>query len=157
MQVFSKRLAEELKPSSIFLNSPVTSIEQPSENKCIVKSTDKLRFTCRKVIVSVPTVQLPKISFTPELPPGKKLLSESTALGYYAKTILVFSEPWWHAADLSGNLEAEEGPICFSKDTCVPSLNQYSITCFMVGRRAGNGPNSPSTPERPRCMINLIR
>jgi monoamine oxidase len=134
-QAFSTHLAEELKPNSVFLNSPVTSIEQPSENKCIVKSRDSLKFTCRKVVVSVPTVLLPKISFRPDLPPAKKLLSESTALGYYAKTIFVFSSPWWREAGLSGILEANHGPICFSRDTCVPALKQFSITCFIVGNR----------------------
>ena len=132
--MFSTRMAEELEPNSVFLNTPVTSIEQPFRNKCIVKSRDK-HFTCRKVVVSVPTVLLPKIAFTPDLPPAKKLLSESTALGYYAKTIFVFSSPWWRDAGLSGNLEAEDGPVCFSRDTCVPALKQYSITCFIVGQR----------------------
>ncbi|KAG0647947.1 putative flavin-containing monoamine oxidase B [Hyphodiscus hymeniophilus] len=133
-QTFSIRMAEDLKPNSVLLNSPVTAIEQTSRDKCIVRSRDR-KFTCRKVIVSVPTVLLPKISFIPDLPPAKRLLSESTALGYYAKTIFVFSSPWWRDAGLSGTLQAEHGPLCFSRDTCVPSLDQYSITCFIVGQR----------------------
>lgn len=134
MQSFSKCLVSELKEKSVFLNSPVMSIDQSSEGICTVASRDH-KFSCRKVIIPIPTTLLPKIEFSPDLPPTKKLLSESTVMGYYAKTIFVFAEPWWRSLGLSGNLEASDGPICFSRDTCIFDRKQYSITCFIVGER----------------------
>lgn len=62
------------------------------------------------------------------------MLSESVKLGYYAKTVLIFSSPWWRSADLSGVLTSGEGPISFTRDTCVEEDDQYSITCFHVGK-----------------------
>jgi monoamine oxidase len=85
------------------------------------------------VIVSLPTCSLSTIEFDPPLPPNKLSLSQCTALGYYAKTIFVFDRPWWREAELSGTMSSQEGPISFSRDTCVEADKQYSITCFIVG------------------------
>lgn len=75
----------------------------------------------------------PTINFTPSLPAAKKTLGESTKLGYYSKTVLVFSEPWWRAANLSGVFTSDDGPISFTRDTVSEDDSQYSITCFHVG------------------------
>lgn len=85
------------------------------------------------MIVSIPTCLLPSLSFDPPLPPNKQALAQNTALGYYAKAIFVFDRPWWREAGLSGVMESSEGPISFSRDTCIEQDDQYSITCFIVG------------------------
>lgn len=54
-------------------------------------------------------------------------------MGYYSKTVLVFSDPWWHSANLSGVFNSNNGPISFTRDTSVPEAGQFSITCFHVG------------------------
>lgn len=54
-------------------------------------------------------------------------------MGHYSKTVYVFSSPWWREAGLSGAITSEDGPITFSRDTCVTELSQFSITCFHVG------------------------
>jgi monoamine oxidase len=88
---------------------------------------------CKKVIISIPTTLYPSIEFSPQLPPAKHRLSESTVLGYYAKMIFVFEKPWWRDAGFSGSFSSAEGPTSFSRDTCLEEDNQYSITCFLVG------------------------
>lgn len=87
----------------------------------------------RKVIVSVPTPLYPLIEFQPLLPRAKQTLSESTELGYYSKTLLVFRSPWWRAANLSGVFSSLEGPISFTRDTCAEEDGQCSITYFHAG------------------------
>ncbi|KAK2672629.1 Flavin amine oxidase [Fusarium oxysporum f. sp. vasinfectum] len=110
---FSIKLAARLAKKNIKLNSPVVKITQDKQG-CTVKTKSGYKYHSKKVILSAPTSLYPKIDFEPRLPPAKKALADSTELGYYSKSILVFNEPWWH--------------------TCVPEDKQYSITCFHVGQ-----------------------
>ncbi|KAI8649619.1 Amine oxidase [Fusarium keratoplasticum] len=131
-QHFSTKLAEKLRKGSVKLSTPVTRIAQSSKG-CTVETRNGQRFYSKKVIVSVPTSLYPLIEFQPQLPREKRELAKSTKLGYYSKTVLVFDSPWWREAGLSGVFTSPNGPIVFTRDTCVPEDEQYSITCFHVG------------------------
>ncbi|KAI8648377.1 Amine oxidase [Fusarium sp. Ph1] len=129
---FSTKLAEKLRKGSVKLSTPVARIAQ-SSNGCTVETRNRQRFYSKKVIVSVPTSLYPLIEFQPQLSRDKRELAKSTKLGYYSKTVLVFDSPWWRDAGLSGVFTSPSGPIVFTRDTCVPEDEQYSITCFHVG------------------------
>ncbi|KAJ5605759.1 flavin-containing amine oxidase [Penicillium lagena] len=134
-QTISRKMAKELGPRSVLLRNPVTSIEQSQGTKCVITTESGLVVHSRKVIVSVPTTLYPSIKFNPPLPEKKAALGENTAMGYYSKMIFVFHKPWWRNAGFSGCLDAEIGPISFSRDTSIPADSQWSITCFIVGER----------------------
>jgi monoamine oxidase len=126
----------DLPPNTVFCQMPVVSIDQTRAHApCAVQTASGVAFAGWRVIVSVPTTLYDTISFKPSLPSGKSMLSENTAMGYYSKMIFLFSEPWWRNAGLSGIFNAENGPVRFSRDTSVPSDNQWSITCFIVAER----------------------
>jgi len=88
-QSFSIHLAALLPKEAVKLSSPVKKITQ-LDNFCKVETIDGTVFKSRKVIISLPTALYDSISFEPPLPAEKEALSKVTALGYYAKTILVF-------------------------------------------------------------------
>ncbi|KAJ3521051.1 hypothetical protein NM208_g13462 [Fusarium decemcellulare] len=150
---FSTKLAQKLKKDSVKLNTPVTSITQ-SRRGCTVHTKDG-KYHAKKVIVSVPTSLYPLIDFHPELPRAKQELSESK-LGYFSKTVLVFNSPWWRDADLSGVFTSPDGPISFTRDTCVPEDEQYSITCFHVGK-PGREWSSLPTQDRQDAVLKQFR
>jgi monoamine oxidase len=137
MQTIPKRMAAELPPESILLEIPVTSIQQSLENDtpCEVHTSHGQIFKAHRVILSIPSTLHKTITFSPPLPEPRQILQETTILGYYSKTIFVFSNPWWRTAGLSGVITAQTGPISFSRDTSVPTDEQWSITCFIVGAR----------------------
>jgi monoamine oxidase len=128
-------MATELGPRAVLLRNPVTSIDQSQGSKCVITTESGLVVHSRKVIVSVPTTLYPSIEFNPPLPEKKAALGENTAMGYYSKMIFVFDKPWWRNAGFSGCLDADIGPISFSRDTSIPADSQWSITCFIVGER----------------------
>lgn len=112
------------------LSAAVKKIYQ-SGSHCVTE-TDQGCYRSEKVIVSVPSNLYSQIEFEPDLPSSKQILRNSK-MGYYSKTILIFSEPWWRNAGLSGEFSSEEGTISFSRDTSVPELGKFCITCFHVG------------------------
>lgn len=134
-QTISQEMAKELGPRAVLLRNPVTSIDQSQGSKCVITTESGLVIHSRKVIVSIPTTLYSSIVFNPPLPEKKAPLGENTAMGYYSKMVFVFGKPWWRNAGFSGCLDAEIGPISFSRDTSIPADSQWSITCFIVGER----------------------
>lgn len=135
-QTIAEKLAEEIGWRSVFLSKPVASFDQSEDGHGVVVLTQAGEtFYGRKAIISIPTTLYSTISFNPPLPPKKTILSENTVMGYYSKTVFVFQNPWWQTAGLSGIIDSEIGPICFTRDTSIPADDQWSITCFIVGER----------------------
>ncbi|KAF2098756.1 putative amine oxidase [Rhizodiscina lignyota] len=133
-QQFSVRLAALLPHGSLRLSTAVSRVSQEASQGCKVETEGSGPvFHAQRVILSIPTSNLPSVIFEPPLPVAKQALAENTALGYYAKTIFVFGVPWWREAGLSGLMTSAKGPISFTRDTCVEADKQYSITCFIVG------------------------
>ncbi|KAL6364648.1 hypothetical protein LRP88_00618 [Fusarium phalaenopsidis] len=154
-QAFCHRLVEGLNPGSVKVSAAVWSITQ-KDGGCVVETSDGTSYRAEKVIVSVPTPLYPLIRFDPGLPSSKKALSESTEGGYYSKTVLVFDEPWWHAPNLSGEYSSADGPIAFTRDTCSPGDDQYSITCFHAGD-TGRKWSKLSADERKQAVLRDFR
>lgn len=148
-------MAADLIPGSVKLSAPVRSISQ-SQDGCIVETKTGDKYTGKKVIVSLPSCLLPSIQFSPELPAPRQRLSQSTKLGYYAKTILVYAEPWWHHADLSGTYTSTGTAISFTRDSSVPEDNQYSLTCFHAGD-TGRSWSGKSAEDRQATVLKEIQ
>ncbi|KAI1390863.1 amine oxidase [Hypoxylon trugodes] len=135
---FSERLAEELHPGTVQLATPVTKIQQLGTGTVRVSAGLSKTVYCKKVIISAPTSTYSQIEFLPPLPAPKRLLSESTILGYTSKVVLVFERPWWREGPkaCSGSISCADGPITFSRDTSYPDQGLWSITCFINGKHA---------------------
>lgn len=152
-------MAEELKPDSLVLSAPVTSIEQcPQTHTCTVRTSSPSHSTlqAKKVILSIPSTLYNKITFNPPLSAAKSRLANENTIGYYSKMIYVFDKPWWHTAGLSGAIQTGSGPIVFSRDTSVPADDQWSITCFLVADR-GRKWSLLSQDERRRTAWEQFR
>ncbi|KAJ3498908.1 hypothetical protein NLG97_g761 [Lecanicillium saksenae] len=154
-QNFAVRLAAKLRPGTVQLSSAVKRIVQVS-GYSIVQTTNGKVYFAKKVIVSTPTPLLKRIDFVPPLPQAKSLLSRSTKLGYYSKTVLIYSDPWWRHANLSGAFSSHNGPISFTRDTCAPSVQQYSITCFHVGE-PGRQWSKLSGQQRQKAVLDQFQ
>ncbi|KAL4982394.1 FAD/NAD(P)-binding domain-containing protein [Aspergillus falconensis] len=154
-QSFAKGLAAQLDPERIRLLSQVCLISQ-NDQVCIVEVKDGTSYRAAKVIVTIPTPLYRTITFQPELPKAKAVLSEATKFGYYAKTILVFPSPWWRDAGLSGCLDSETGPISLARDTAGPEEGQYSLTCFHVAD-AGRAWSKLTACERREAVLEHYR
>jgi hypothetical protein len=95
-----------------------------------VETYNGTRYRSKKVLLSVPSNVYSQICFSPALPPPKEQLSKQSIMGHYSKTVYIFSSPGWYFAGLSGAITSEEGPITYSRDTCVPELGQLALPAF---------------------------
>ncbi|KAH0847348.1 hypothetical protein AYO21_03741 [Fonsecaea monophora] len=128
-------LADEMKPGSIFINSPVDNIHQTAKGALVHTATGDSIF-CRKVVIAIPTNTYKLINFSPPLPHDKSALVSRTKPGVYAKIILTYSRMWWRDIGLVGKFTSFKGPICFSWDISDESRQQYSLALFSAGEIA---------------------
>jgi len=131
-QSFSKCIAADMTPGSVVLNMPVTRISQDAAGATVTTADGKV-FTCKKVIVSVPTPLYKEITFTPALSGHKRLLTSSTKLGFYSKMIILYARPFWKDQGLCGMSQSFSSPVPVTRDTSVESEGHYSLTCFCTG------------------------
>ncbi|EEP81379.1 predicted protein [Uncinocarpus reesii 1704] len=130
-------LAAELKPGSIFVNSPVDTINQHGSN-VTVTTTNGTKFECKKLILAIPTNTYTKIHFTPPLPAPKRMLATKTMPGVYAKALLTYASPWWRDLGLLGKFRSHIGPICFSWELSSFETRAFTLAIFIAGERARN-------------------
>ena len=128
-------MAAELKPGSVYINSPVDEINQHGSN-VLVTTANGSRFECKKVILAVPTNTYEKIHFTPPLPQTKRNLVSQTKPGVYAKVLLTYAAPWWRDLGLLGKFRSHVGPICFSWELSNFESRSFSLCLFIAGSRA---------------------
>lgn len=154
-QLFSKGLAEALPKEVLQLSSPVASVKQTGYQSVEVQTTTGQTYLARKVVSSVPSPVLKSISFSPPLPPAKRLVAESATYGYYTKAMMVFKSPFWVHKGLCGLTQSFTGPASIIRDTSIPSQNKHVLTCFMVGE-PGRSWASLSGAERERTLLEQI-
>lgn len=141
-----------MKPGTVQLESPVRKIEQNSARDEVYVTTEQGRVVrCRRVIVSVPTPLYKEISFSPALPADKQRLASGTTLGWVAKTVVCYEQPWWRAGGYSGLVSSFSAPVTLIRDTSADIDGHFSLTCFSqgdTGRAWGSLP-----PEERRAQV----
>lgn len=159
-------LAARLQPGTLHLESPVGSITQSGgpleagEDALITVTTSTSpprSYTCRRVILTLPTPLHKNIEFLPPLPEAKLALANANIQGYTNKVILIYDKPWWRHATppLCGLLQSFIGPITVTRDSSVDSTQQYSLTCFLVGA-AGRRLSEVSQSERFAAVVEHV-
>jgi monoamine oxidase len=122
-------IKDVLPDSSVMMNSPVTKIQ---DGTTLTTSSGKL-IKAKKTILAIMPSTYSKIDFAPSLPESKQGLISASQEGLYAKVLVTYAAPWWREFNLTGQFFSFTGPITYSLETSVPSLEQYSLACFISG------------------------
>jgi monoamine oxidase len=101
----ARKMADALG-DAVRLSTPVRSITQTDEH--VVVAAGDVEVTARHAVVTVPPALIPDIAFEPPLPDDRKALYGKAMAGPESKTIVVYDEPFWRTAGLSGQT-AEPG------------------------------------------------
>lgn len=135
-QSIANSLSALLKPHTIHLSTPVSSITDSAQG-VTVTSKSCLSFHALKLILSIPTPLYADLNFSPPLTGSKADVVSSTIHGYYSKMILCYSTPWWLSSPSSpkscGLAITYQSPIGVIRDTSVAADGHYCLTCFIGG------------------------
>jgi monoamine oxidase len=98
------------------LSQPVRRIAQDGDG--VTVEGDDLSMRARRVIVAVPLAIAGQIDYRPMLPTDRSFLHQRMPGGAIVKTSVVYDEPFWRAAGLSGTSAAPGSPAELTIDAC---------------------------------------
>lgn len=155
MQLFATGLAKDVPEDVIKLETPVTAINNNTGDGAVEVHTGTKIIKARKVITTVPTPVLRNISFSPDLPEGKRTWIEATTYGYYTKAMMVFRSPFWVERGFCGLTQSFIGPAGVIRDTSSPDDDKHILTCFLGGT-PGFAWSDLSTADREKALLQQI-
>ncbi|MGQ0826691.1 MAG: flavin monoamine oxidase family protein [Actinomycetota bacterium] len=129
----AQRLADDVQ-DAITTSCPVRRIEQFDRGVTVVG--DAAEVDARQVIVAVPPALASRIAYAPALPALRDQLTQKVPAGSVIKCNVVYDEPFWRAAGLSGQSVGDHSPIKFTFDNSPPSGTPGVLVCFLEGHEA---------------------
>ena len=151
-QLIALAMAEELG-SDVVLSAPVRSIVQ-IDDRVLVRS-DILEVEAQNVIVAVPPAMARRITYTPELSTGRDLLMQRAAMTNTIKIHVVYDEPFWRAAGLSGELRSPGSTMALTFDNTPSDSGLGVIVGFVEAKDATHFRTLPEA-ERHALVIDQL-
>ncbi len=143
-QDISIKLAEAVGEENVLFDKEVVKIEEVGEEEKRVRVTTKDGgvLSCKYVISAVPTSNLDRFEFSPQLSESKRALLRSMPMGNLMKVFVLYKESFWLDDGFSGEVVStggetktegcESGPI-----TVVYDATTHNKTPALVGFIAG--------------------
>jgi monoamine oxidase len=127
-------LAEEL-----VLDSPVLKIVDDENSGAVVESK-RLKVRAKRVVVAMMPADTRRIAFSPALPPARRGLIEGWRGEPAIKVNVVYSEPFWRKAGLSGLGLTDRPPIGVTFDNSPPDGSHGVLLAFLTEQGVARDP-----------------
>ena len=152
-QLISLRMAEELGPGAVELETPVRAIRHAGAG--VIVFSDRMRVEAKRAIVAVPPALAGRIAYDPPLPAIRDGLSQRMAQGSVVKCMAVYERPFWRERGLSGAVTSVTGPVSVGFDNSPPDGSPGVLLGFLEGRAARQAADLPQ-PERRRMVADCF-
>jgi len=150
-----RRLAA-LISDHIVLDTPVLLIAHAADS-VTVHCRGGLVARGRRVIVAISPTLAGRIMYDPPLSGVRDQLTQRLPNGSAMKAFFVYSEPFWRADGLNGQLISDVGPARMSNDTCIPGDDRGVVLLFLEGDQARTVGRLPEAERRAAMTAELVR
>ncbi|HET6830173.1 MAG TPA: FAD-dependent oxidoreductase [Solirubrobacterales bacterium] len=133
-QLISLRMAEELGPEVIELETPVRRIAHGAGGVAV--ASDRLTVSARQAIIALPPTLAGRIAYDPPLPAVRDGLSQRMAQGSVVKCMAIYERPFWRDRGLSGAVTSVTGPVSVGFDNSPPDGTPGVLLGFLEGGAA---------------------
>jgi len=144
-QLLSLRLAEQLGPEIVILNSPVRTIAQSADRVRVRAESIEVRAS--HVVVTVPPALAGRIAYDPPLPASRDQLTQRTPMGSIIKCLAIYDEPFWRNDGYNGQAVADRLAIHATFDNSPPDGHPGILLGFLA---AGNARSLARVEESER-------
>ena len=134
-QLLSIKIARQLGPA-VILKSPVTKIEHRGSR--VEVSARGITVHAKAMIVAIHPADTRRIEFRPTLPIARRALIKKWPSGSGWKVNVVYREPFWRVAGLTGQLISDRPPLEVVYDNTPPSGKPGVLISFVY--TVGNTP-----------------
>lgn len=124
------KLVQEIGPSRIHINTPVTSIHHDDNTGVTARTASSQQYIASRIIVTIPPPMLRNVTFEPPLPVERQALQRNTRMGVVYKAIAVFERPFWRDS-VGGEFLVLDDPVSGFFDSSPP--NGPGHLCLLVG------------------------
>jgi monoamine oxidase len=152
MGSIAQRVAGELG-DAVHVNAAVQSIG--SRHDRVLTTTGELVVTAPHAVVAVPPALLLEIDFDPVLPNDRLMLYRNDIAGPETKTLVVYDEPFWRGAGLSGQTAAPGTAAEVTIDASPASGRPGVIASFTFGPVA-EGLDALDPDERRHAVVAAL-
>jgi monoamine oxidase len=150
-----RRLAA-LISDHIVLETPVLLIEHAGHS-VTVHCRGGLVARGRRAIVAISPTLAGRIMYDPPLSGVRDQLTQRLPNGSAMKAFFVYSESFWRADGLNGQLISDVGPARMSNDTCIPGDDRGVVLLFLEGDQARTVGRLPEAERRAAMTAELVR
>jgi monoamine oxidase len=119
---------------SVRLSSPVHRIDHDAD--CATVHYHGGNATARRVVVALPPALAGRLGYAPALPASRDQLTQQVPMGSVIKVNLVYDEPFWRAAGLSGRAASFDDPVSFTLDNTPYGSDHGVLVAFIEGAHA---------------------
>lgn len=131
MTTIIERLVQHLDTGAVRLEAPVTRVEQDAVGVTVI--SEALSVRAEHAVIAIPATLSNTIAFDPGLPADRALLNERLPVGSVIKIALVYDEPWWRNAGLTGESVALGSPVATTIDASTDSVPPAILNAFSAG------------------------
>lgn len=146
----------ELLGDRVRLASPVREIRQDATGVTVATSSGET-FRANKVLMTVPPALAGRISYDPSLPQDRDQLMQAAPMGSAIKILAVYDHPFWRDAGLSGQANADVGPVRVLFDNSPPSGTPGVLVAFVEAADARRLRRHPTDERRKIVLEGLAR
>lgn len=152
-QQVSIALAEKLG-DRVVLGAAVTEIDWTDTEVRVRAGTRQWR--ARHAIVAVPPPLVSRIRFTPDLPSARTQLLQRLPMGWTIKVNVVYDEPFWRSAGLSGQANSDRRPLGTVFDASPPNAEPAVLVGFLESVHAQAAARLSPTQRRDAVIEDLV-
>jgi monoamine oxidase len=152
--IIAERLAAALG-SVVRLEVPVSRIEVRGDK--VTASTPGGQFEARQVIITAPPLLAGRIDYEPALPPWREQLTQRTPMGSVIKCQVVYDEPFWRRAGLSGQATGDGAGSRVVFDNSPEGGSPGVLLAFLEGDEARRLGREPLAVRRQAVVDSLVR
>jgi monoamine oxidase len=153
--LIADRLAARLGVA-VRLEAPVSRIEV-TRGEMLAATTPGEQFECRQLIVTAPPLLAGRIDYQPAMPHWREQLTQRTPMGSVIKCQVVYDEPFWRAAGLSGQAVGDSGGSHVVFDNSPPDGSPGVLLAFVEGDEARRLGREPIDVRRRAVIDSLVR
>ncbi|MGW4743114.1 flavin monoamine oxidase family protein [Nocardia xishanensis] len=151
-QTIALAMAEELG-DRVVRNSPVSEIDWDDAGVRVHANGTIVR--ARRAVIAVPPPLAARIRFTPGLPGDRDQLVQRMPMGRVIKVNVVYDEPFWRTAGLSGQANSDRRPLGTVFDNTPPGGSPGVLVGFLEGRHADVGARLDLADRRAKVIEDL--
>jgi len=138
------------------LGSPVRRIDH-DDHGVRVATRDGDVVEGARVIVTLPPTLAGRLEYGPALPSWRDQLTQRLPAGSVIKLYAVYSEPFWRADGLNGQVASDEGPVKVTFDNSPPSGTPGVLVGFMEANDGRTWARRPLEERRQAAIDCFVR